>query len=319
MEADERRVQKALAAKQIQAYQDAAKALMGLVVVAKRYDKKVINKRFFDEVKAGTGLSVNFETTGTGAFESTHLNISFWANDRYVSDEHRSWSIPYTNIACERAGWGAIRTDDASFFGEGRRLEAKGLIDYLKRGASYLSAKAKSLEDGLGQMDRYLEDQARIYAAHEAFRREVSCLGSFSEALGLGMVIPHNSTHTARATAERLGLADIGDPAEAFVKGRDETELLAAVVKVMARQMIADLRHAEVDEDEIRRISRSVAKDERVWEALSDSIGWELKDLSKRLAEAPEKNRTLAEKGQVAKAVRDGARVSSAELAEVSR
>jgi hypothetical protein len=158
MEADERRVQEALAKKQIQAYQDAAKALVGLIVVAKRYDKKVINKRFFDEVKAGTGLSVNFETTGTGAFESTHLNISFWARDRYISDGNRSWSLPYTNIACERAGWGAIRIDDETFFGEGRRLEAKGLTDYLKRGASYLSAKAKSLEDGLGQMDRYLED-----------------------------------------------------------------------------------------------------------------------------------------------------------------
>jgi hypothetical protein len=319
MEADEHRIQKALAEKQIQAYRDAAKALVGLVVLAKRYDKKVINKRFFNEAKAGTGLSVNFETTGTGAFESTHLNISYWARDRYVSDEYRSRSIPYTNIACERAGWGAIRTDDATFFGEGRRLEAKGLTDYLRKGASYLSAKAKALEDGLGQMDRYLEDQARIYAAHEAFRREVSCLGSFSEALGLGRVIPHNSTHTARETAERLGLADIGDPAEAFAKGRDEADLLAVAVEVMARQMIADLRHAEVDEDEIRRISRSVAKDERVWEALSGSIGWELKDLSKRPAEVPEKNRTLAEKGQVARAVRDGARADNAEYAEVSR
>jgi hypothetical protein len=133
------------------------------------------------------------------------------------------------------------------------------------------------------------------------------------------MVVSHSSTHTARATAERLGLADIGDPAEAFTKGRDEAELLAAVVEVVARQMIADSRHAEVDEDEIRRISCSVAKDERVWEALSGSIGWELKDLSKRPAEVPEMNRTLAEKGQAAKAVRDGARADNAEYAEVSR
>jgi hypothetical protein len=217
---DEHSVQKALAAKQIQAYKDAADGLLKLIAVAKKYDKKVINKRFFDEAKAVTGLYVCFDTSWTGPMGQRYLNISYQANDRYVSDKTRTHSIPYANIACERAGWGVIRSDDLTFFSEDKRLEADGLTEYLKRGARYLCDKAQALKDGLKQLDRYLDDQARIYAAYEAFRREVAGLGAFAGMFGLDMEISHTA-YTARAMAQHLGLVDIKDPAEAFSHKRE--------------------------------------------------------------------------------------------------